>query len=205
MTKSTKQTTKKTAGDLHLKAKAEEKMDPLEVAHAQSDEVYENLVECAKRHEPIFKEDEFFVCLNIAHDPMLASVRRYKYWAWLFLPTPRPNQCVFLYKKADQSFKRLWCLPAPHVMATISETSYVAPAWQSTKRWCDSFYRQTFWEDIRKEHGINHLSEHEYRELHRDELLDASKDDVGSLGTDTFDFSKVGVNKVADKRELIVD
>lgn len=196
---------RQTAGELELKAKScTDKVDPLDVTHGMFENLHENLLKCAELHDPIINEEEYFICLAIADDPMLKTVKRHKYYAWLFLPTPRPNQVVFLYNKKHQTFRRLWSLPSPAVMATISETPWVSKEWQSTKRWSDSFYNQTFWEDIRLEHGIDHLSEYEYKELHRDKLLDASANEIDPLISDTFDFSKVKVNQVADKKELIL-
>ncbi len=139
--------------------------DPLEVAHALLDDTLEQLIECAKKHEKIFQEDEFFLILIIASDPLIKHVRRHKYYAYMFMPSPRPQQVVFLYNRHTQKIRRLWSLPDAKVMATISEMGYVDPKWQQTKEWCDAFYDGDFFNHIRKSYNILHLSECEFLDL----------------------------------------
>ena len=68
-------------------------------------------------------------------------------------------------------------MPDAKTMAVIDEMTYVAPEWQDTKRWVRSFYAKTFFEDIRHEHGIKHLSEKEFLDLHHDKLVKAAGND----------------------------
>lgn len=196
MSKSTRRITKNgdrpTAGELQQKAQeCSDPVDPLEVAYARLEGLENNLYECALKHEPLFDEDEFFICLNVAYDNVLSNVRRHKYSAYLFLPQPRPNQSCFLYNRHTQKFTYLWSLPSPHVMAIISEMSYVDKRWEQTKLYCDAFYNKTFWDTIRKLRGIKHLSEHEYLLAHRDELLQAVGDQSKVLGSDSVDGGEV--------------
>lgn len=201
-----KTTKRKTAGELNHAALTDKtKYDPLEIAHARLEEVMENLQKCGKDHEDIFGEEVYTVILTVAEDPLLKSVRRQKYHAFLYMPQPRPNQSVFLYKKGVGIVKRLWSLPSAHVMAVISEMGNVSPQWRDTKRWCDSFFNKTFYEDIRHEHGISMLSEHEYLVANMDELkrhcnevVEPLKDDVSSEDPYAFDFSKVTTKQVVD-------
>ncbi len=189
----------KTAGELSLKAASDAtKYDPLEVAHALTDDVYEQLCICADRHDKIFDEDEFCLVLVVAGDPLLYNARRHKYYAYLFLPEPRPQQSVFLYNKITKKFKRLWSLPDAKVMAIISEMGYVAPEWRMTKGWCDSFFNKTFFEDIRHQYGITMPSEKEFLEAHHEKVVKPTLDNGRASLTDSFDFSKIKTDQVID-------
>lgn len=197
---------RKTAGELSLKAASDNtKYDPLEIGYALCDDVVKQLYICAERHEKIFNEDEFFLCLFIASDPLIKGVRRHKYAAFLHMPSPRPNQSCYLYNKKTQEIKRLWTLPNPLVMAKISEMPYVSPQWQMTKGWCDAFYEKSFWDHIRSQNNISHLSEHEYLDSNREELIKSGCKESESVPTDAFDFSKVTIEKIIDTKTAIVD
>ena len=89
-------------------------------------------------------------------------------------------------------------MPDAKTMAVIDEMPYVDIKWQDTKRWVRSFYAHTFFEDIRQEHGIKHLSEKEYLELHRDELIKAGCNPTSSGLADPFDFSKIMAPTLAE-------
>jgi hypothetical protein len=106
----------------------------------------------------------------------------------------------FLYRKSNDDIQLLWTLPTAHVMASVSSMGYVSPIWERTKRWSDSFYKGTFWETIRAEHGIEMLSEEEYLCAHREELIQAGCKEVDASFTDPFDFSKITVNKVVNSK-----
>ena len=175
--------------------------DPLEVAHALTDDICEQLRICAHTHSKIFDEDEFFLILVIASDPLIQGIRRHKYTAFPYMPQPRPQQTVFLFNKQTGSCKRLWSLPNAKTMAIISEMSYVAPEWTNTKYWCDAFFDHSFFNAIRKQYGIDNLSEREYLNAHRSELIQAGCNEIEGDSTDSFDFSKVAIQKVIDKNE----
>ena len=197
---------RKTAGELSLKAASDStKYDPLEIGHALTDDVVKQLYICAQNHEKLFEENEFFICLFIATDPLIKGVRRHKYAAFLHLPSPRPNQSCYLYNKSTQEIKRLWTLPNPLVMAKISEMPIVAPQWEMTKAWCDAFYDKNFWEYIRTQHNIKHLSEIEYLNANREELIKAGCKESESILTDPFDFSKVTIKKIINTKTASVE
>ncbi len=192
-------TKRKTAGELSLKASSDvTKYDPLEVGEALTEDVYEQLMLCAEAHEKIFNEDEFFIVLIIAGDPLIQNVRRHKYCALLYLPQPRPQQTVFLYNKKTQAIRRLWALPNALVMATISEMKHVAPQWKTTKSWSDAFYSGKFHEYIRMQHKIDYLTEKEFLEVNRDKLIKSGCKDVETFPADPFDFSKIMTEKIID-------
>jgi hypothetical protein len=193
---------RKTAGELSLKAASDSTdYDVNEVgqALAENEKIAKELWDVVQRHNPIFNEDEYCIGYVIAGDPLLSNLRRRKFFAMLYLPSPRPNQTVFLYNKRwDRFTKRLWTLPKPETMAILSETPYsqLALKWHDMKRWSDWFYQPDFWKKIRKQHAINLLSEKEFLEAHREELVKAGCKYVGSLGPDTLNFANVAAQKI---------
>lgn len=214
---------RKTAGELSLKAASDTtKYDALEVANGAFDDVVQQLMICAERHKPIFDEEEFCVVMVLANDPLIKGVKRKKFYAFLYLPQPRPEQAVFLYKKKDDSLKRLWCLPNAKVMAIMSEMTNVAPQWKTTKSWCDAFFDgfeavyengqvnfinknpSVFFNYIRSQHGIKMQSESEYLNANREKLIKAGCQDVKSAPADPFDFSKISIDKIVDTKTAIV-
>lgn len=207
---------RKTAGELTLKAAADQtKYDSLEIGHAlvEDNSIANGLIECALRHRSIFDEDEYCVGYVIASDPLIKGVMRRKFYATLYLPSPRPEQAIFLYNKAlDRITKRLWVLPAAYSQnpdAWTMEKLYLSPTvpkgYESMKRWTIAFYDGVFWPEIRKEHGITLLSEHEYLNRNREKLIEASPKQVRPDGPEAFDFSKVTVKKVVDPNNIILD
>lgn len=213
---------RKTAGELSLKAASDStKYDHLEVANAICDDVVEQLMICAERHKSIFDEDEFCVVMVLANDPLIKGVKRKKFYGFLYLPMPRPEQAVFLYKKKDDSLKRLWCLPNSKVMATISEMTHVSPQWKTTKGWCDAFFDgfeamfengqynfinkkpSVFFDHIRDQHGIKMQSESEFLNANREKLIKAGCQEVKTALSDPFDFSKVSIDKIVDTKTAI--
>ena len=193
---------RKTAGELSLKVASDStKYDLLEVGHALTDGVVEQLIISAQKHEEIFEIDEFCLILVIAGDPLIKGIRRHKYAAFPFLPKPRPQQAVFLYNRHRQDLKRLWSLPDAKVMAICSEMHQVAPQWQNTKLWCDAFFTGEFFDVIRKQHRISMLSEAEHLDAHREKLIESTGEELSSGLSDSFDFSKILTNKIVDSAE----
>lgn len=195
---------RKTAGQLSVKAASDTtKYDPLEVGHALTDDILDQLRICAERYDKIFDEEFYCLILIIAGDPLIKNARRHKYAAFLYLPQPRPQQVVFLYNKKTKDIKRLWSMPDAKVMATISEMKRVAPQWLQTKGWCDAFFDGVFFEYIRKEHDITMLSESEYLNANREELIKAGCKERHPTLPDAFDFSKIAVNKIVDTKAAL--
>lgn len=214
---------RKTAGELSLKAASDStKYDHLEVSNAILDDVVQQLMICAERHKSIFDEEEFCVVMILANDPLIKGIKRKKFYGFLHLPQPRPEQAVFLYKKKDDSLKRLWCLPNAKVMAVISEKSHVNRQWKTTKGWCDAFFDgfeavaengqinfinkdpSVFFNHIRHQHNIKMLSESEYLNANREKLIKSGCQDVQSTPTDAFDFSKVSIDKIVDTKTALI-
>lgn len=198
---------RKTAGQISQKAMQDTtKYNSMEVGHALTDDIAKELMICAQRHNDIFNEDEFCVGYVIASDAFLGNVMRRKFFAMLYLPSPRPNQAVFLFNKAKQQFtKRLWVLPNSLTMAELSEMTWVHSSWKNMKDWSDAFFGRRFWPFIRKQHNINMLSEIEYLHLHREELIKAGAKELPPGHTEAFDFSKVDINQVVDPNKTLSD
>lgn len=192
---------RKTAGELSLKAGSDSHVyDPLEVSHAICGDIIEQAYICAQRESPKFDEEEFTVVMVFANDPLIKCVKRKKFYGYLYLPSPRPEQVVFLYNKITGKMKRLWSLPNAAVMAKISETPWVSKPWRQTKGWVDAFYDGKFWEHIRKEHNINMLSEIEFLKANREKLIQAGAKECPTDFSDPFDFSKITVDHIEDTK-----
>lgn len=200
-------TERKTAGELSQKALLDNtKYDALEVGHAMADDIGVHLRESIEKHKHIINENEFCVVMVLAKDPLIKNLIRRKFYCWPFLPSPRPNQAVFLYSKSkDDIIKRLWVLPSDMVMAELAGTSVVVhKRYQTMQAWSVAFFKGTFWEYIRHEHGIDMPSEQEYLAAHRDELLQAGGKIPDSSFSDPFDFSKVAVEKIVDTKTALI-
>lgn len=195
----------KTASEMSQKALSDTtKYEALEVGHAMADDINVHIWESIANHRNIIDEDEFCVVMLIGKDPLLSNLIRRKFYCWPYLPKPRPNQSVFLYnKRKDQITKRLWVLPSDAVMAELASLSHVAKRYQTMQAWSIAFFKGTFWEYIRHEHGINMLSEHEYFLAHRDELLKAGCKYGESLLPEPFDFSKIATQEFVDSSDAV--
>ncbi len=188
---------RKTAGELSLKATSDKtKYDPLDIGYALTADVIQQVFECGEAHRHKLSEDEFFIVMLKASDPMIKGIMRKKFYAWLFLPSPRPEQCCFLFNKITGKIKRLWSLPSAPVMEELYMRSNIADHWKSTKAWVYAFYDGYFWQQIRKENNFNHLSEIEYLKTNRQKLIDAGAKDGPALRPEPFDFSKIQINHI---------
>jgi hypothetical protein len=189
----------KTSGQLSHKALSDQTTyDALEVAHASTDDVLAQLYEAAHNYQDKIDEREYCIVMVIAKDPLLVNLKRRKFYCWPWLPSPRPNQAVFLYNKMlDRITNRLWVLPCEISMAILGDPSLtVGKEYASMKRWSISFYRGSFWRDIRDEHKIKMLSQEEYFELHREELLKSGIDVSNPGVSEPFDFSKISAGQL---------
>lgn len=190
-----------TAGELSKKAANDQtKYDALEVGHAIADDIGVHLREAIEKHKNLIDEPEFCVVMVIAKDSLIPNLIRRKFYCWPYLPKPRPNQAVFLYNKAkDRITKRLWVLPSDVVMAELAGTNVIVhKRYETMQAWSVAFFKGTFWEFIRYQHGIDMLSEHEYFLKHREELIKAGCQVPNSPVSEPFDFSKVQAKKVVD-------
>lgn len=198
---------KETAGKLAYKASQDPtKYDALEVGYALTEDIAKELAICAHRHREIFAEEEYCVGYVLASDPLIKNVMRRKFFAFLYLPSPRPNQAVFLYnKKLDKFTKRLWTLPNAWTMACLSELTVVDKAFKEMKGWCDAFFDLKFWETIRQQHNITLLSEIEYLNANREKLIKAGCQELRPSKPDPFDFTKISAYKVINSEDTLVN
>ncbi len=197
---------KKTAGELSQKCLRDNtKYDSLEVGHAMADDIYEHLKKCIEIHIPIIDENEFCVVMIIAKDPIIKNLIRRKFYCWPYLPSPRPNQSVFLYNKSkNQITKRLWVLPCDVVMAELAGTNIIVDqTYQTMQAWSVAFFKGTFWDYIRHEHNINMLSETEYILENREKLIQAGCKIPNSRIIEPFDFGKIHIDNIVDTKKTI--
>ncbi len=214
---------RKTAGELSLKARSDTtKYNALEVGHAMTEDVMQQIEICVERHKPMFDEPQFCVIMQLADDPLIKGILRRKFYGYLFLPKPRPRQLVMLYTKATNSLIRLWTLPDAITMATLSEMTTVDPKWQKTKQWVDWFYENwaiesirgdhfkfknnkplDFFKKIRQQANISLEGELGYLNANREKLIQAGCQERQSVTPDPFDFSKIQINHITDTKTAI--
>lgn len=198
---------RKTAGELSKLAAADTtKYDAREVGHALAEDIAIHLRQAIENYRNIIDEDEFCVVMIIAKDNLICNLQRRKFFCWPYLPSPRPNQAVFLYNKPlDRITHRLWVLPSDAVMAELASLSHVDKRYQTMQAWSVAFFKGTFWEYVRYDQKINMLSESEYLAAHRTELLKACGDHVDACVSESFDFSKVAIEHIIDTKTAIPD
>lgn len=196
---------RQTAGELSHKALSDTtKYDSREVGHAMVDDTMSEIRKCIEKHDAVFDEDEYCIVRVISEDPLIKNLKRFKYYGWLYLPSPRPNQAVFLYNKVKDTIRRLWVLPSAMVMAELAGTNIIVhKKYETMQAWSVAFFKGVFWEYIRHEHGIDMLSEQEYILAHKDELIKAGCKIPDSDFANPFDFSKISVKQVVDSENAI--
>lgn len=199
---------RKTAGELSQHAQTDlTDYNLLELGHAITDGIVEELRKCREIYNKIYDEDEYCLVRVAATDCLISTLKRYKYYGFLYLPEPRPDQTVFLYNKRTDTFtKRLWSLPSAARMAQLASTQCIVPKeYEEMQAWSVAFYKGCFWDFIRYQHGIDMLSEKEYILKHREELIKAGCKVPDARVTEPFDFSKVAIEKVVDTKEAIIE
>ena len=193
-------------GELAKKALEDNtKYDALEVGHALADDIEIHLRQAIENYKDMIAEPEFCVVMLIAEDPIIKNAIRRKFYCWPYLPSPRPNQAVFLYNKAkDRITKRLWVLPCAMVMAELAGTNIIVDKrYETMQAWSVAFYKGTFWEYVRHDQNINMPSEHEYFLAHRDELIQAGCKIPDASSTEPFDFSKIQIKNIIDTQTAV--
>lgn len=199
-------TKRQTAGYLSNKAKKDfTDYNLLELGHAIAEDVPEEMRECREVYNKKYDEEEYCLVRQPASDCLIDNARRYKYFGFLYLPKPRPDQMVWLYNKSlDQFVKMLWILPSVARMEQLVTTRCIVPKeYRRMQAWSVAFYNGTFFEYIRYEHNITMPSEHEYFLANREKLIQAGCKIPPADFTDPFDFSKIQVNQVEDTTNTV--
>jgi hypothetical protein len=207
--------TRVSAGELSRKALADEtKYDALDIGHAMADDIGKHLEECIETHLKYIDEegkhpyqmlDQFCVVMVIAKDNLIKNVIRRKFYCCPFLPSPRPNQAVFLYmKSAGKIVRRLWVLPSDMVMSELASLAVVDKTYKTMQAWSVAFFEGKFWEYVRYESGTTMVSQQEYLSQHREELIESGCKLLDPDYTKAFDFDKIHIKKVIDTQEAIV-
>lgn len=177
-----------------------------EVGEAMCHDIDKQLRDCIEKHKNIIMEDEFCIVRIIATDNLIHGLKRIKYYAWPYLPSPRPNQAVFLYNKPlDKITKRLWVLPNAFTMAELCEKPVVPKEYETMQAWSIAFHNGTFWDYIRHDQNIDMLSEREYISKHREELIKAGCKLPDTRIAESFDFSKIEIKEVVDTQAAMVE
>lgn len=196
---------RETAGELSKKAFSDTtKYNALEVGHALADDIEVHVRQAIENHVHIIDEPEFCVVMVIATDPLIKNLMRRKFYCWPYLPSPRPNQSVWIYRKRNDSINRLWVLPSAMVMAELTSLAIVHKKYQTMQAWSMAFMKGQFWEYIRYEHGIDMPSETEYLAANREKLIKAGCQIPGSDFSDPFNFDKISIEKVVDTQKPLL-
>ena len=197
-------TKRKTAGELAQKALSDHTpYIAREVGEAMCEDTDKQLRICIEKNRDFIDEEEFCLVRLIAEDPLIKPLKRIKYYAWPYLPSPRPNQSVFLYNKPlDKITKRLWVLPNAWTMSFLSSTNTIVPSeYLTMQAWSIAFFKGTFWDYVRHDQNITMPSEQEYLIQHREELIKAGCKHVPGRVVEPFDFGKINTPQFVDSLE----
>lgn len=195
-----------TAGQLSYQAlKDHSSYDARDLALQAADEITDQLREAINNYRDRIDENEFCVVYVIATDPLLINLKRRKFYCWPWLPSPRPNQSVFLYNKGlDRITKRLWVLPDAITMSELASPGLIVhKRYQTMQNWSKSFYKGSFWKDIRDEHKISMLSQEEWFDSNRGELAKSGLDLKSPSIADSFDFSKIAAGQFKNTKDVL--
>lgn len=209
---------RKTVGQIYQDCLTDStRYDPLEVGHEITDRMAAELNKCVEKHLDILDVPEFCVGMLICDDNIVNNVKRIKYYAWPFLPEPRPRQTVFWYRRSTDQLTRIWSLPDAKTMAHLASMQAVSKEWMLSKFWVDTLYQwfnglvtglqpYYFYEVIRRQTGCKMLSEKE----HVAQLVNSGQkassschDQIDTLFPETFDAFKPFESKVVHPNEII--
>lgn len=195
---------KPTAGEMSLKALADPaKYESMDVGNELTKDVLNNIVYCIDKHKDIIQEPEFCVVMLLADDPIIKNMLRIKYYAWPYLPKPRPRQSCFLYRRTGDTLLRLWTLPHAGMMEGLTLQTNVEPEYKQMQEWSKAFYNENFFDYIRKQHGIGLLSESEYLKANREELVKSCTYDVPFLPSDAVEITNVAIDQIENKGNFV--
>jgi hypothetical protein len=197
----------KTAGQLANQAlKDNTRYDARDLALGVTDDLEDQLYQAVQNYKDHIDQDEFCVVMILAEDKLIHNLKRRKFYCWPWLPSPRPNQAVFLYnKKADRIIKRLWVLPCPEVMAELATPGLIVDKrYQTMQAWSKAFFRGTFWNFIRGDQKVSMLSQEEHFKLHNIKDSHPVSDFSQSVIPEAFDFSQISCGKFENPSESVL-
>lgn len=179
-----------TAGALANKALSNDNQDGWDLAREWTKTVIPEVWKCIDIHKPICQDKEFFVIMLYADDCMIPNCIRRKFYAWPWMPKPRPRQSVWLYRKETDDIQGMWSLPNAELMARLAtdDHSKIPKEYTNLAVWCRSFFKGTFPQDIRKFYKIDLLTEEEYNSRFLPELVQPVQNNLFGEGPDAFDF-----------------
>jgi len=187
----------RTAGELALRASQDTtNYDPRDVGYVLCDDVASEIRKCIEAHRHVFDENEFCVVILLGEDCLIKGVLRRKFYAWPYLPKPRPQQSVFYYRKDCDEYFRLWTLPKAEKMAELASGIILCEADRIRYPWCKAFYDGTFHDVIRGQYHIQMPTEAEYLDANREKLLKACREYGGSLSSEPLDVADLAVEKI---------
>lgn len=196
-----------TAGELANKALNDtNKYDARELALEVTDDLEDQLYQAVSNYESQIPQQEFCVVMIIASDPLIHNLKRRKFYCWPWLPSPRPNQAVFLYNKSAQRIiRRLWVLPCAQTMAELADSRLIVDKRYTTMQaWSKAFFKGNFWDFIREDQGINMLSQQEYFDLEGIQNGDPIRNFSEPCIPESFDFSKISCGKFENSKDAII-
>lgn len=201
---------RKKAGQLNAELRKETcPYEAGEVVQEMTKDIPEQLYQCARNHREVIDEPEYCVIMLLRKEPHLENIIRHLYFAWPYMPKPRPDQSVFIYNKAKDSLDLLWTLPPAHALAMLSEMQVVDQGYFNMKKWCDLYWdelkgKRVWAEEIRKWTGCKLETEDEFLKAHSEELAKLSLNFPDSGGSDSLNFTVVDGQKVSDGAEPTV-
>ena len=196
---------RKTAGELSVQAARDtSRYDTKDLGLGMIDTIEKGVWECINAHDDFFDIPQFCVVMLTCDDSILKNAKRLKFYAWPFLPKPRPRQTVFLYHKATDKIQYLWSLPTAEAMTALSTLLVVKPEYKRMKTWCDAFYTGTFHDVIRQQANITLPTEDEYSAKLRSEKPHSGTDLVDAFFPESFDFFKpFEGQKIVDTKDVV--
>ena len=180
---------RETAGALANRALKNDSQDAWDMAKEWTKDIIPEVWKCIDMHKPICPDKEFCVVMLYADDSLIPNCIRRKFYAWPWMPKPRPRQTVWLYRKESDDIQGLWSLPEAETMARLATDGNIPKEFTNLARWCRSYFRWTFSRDIRKEYRIDLLTEEEYNARFLPDFTQPVHNNSVADLPNTFDFS----------------
>lgn len=180
-----------TAGEKANKAlKDDTKYDGWDLASEWSKSILPEVWKCVDIHKPICPDKEFCVVMVYADDCLIKNCIRRKFYAWPWMPKPRPRQTVWLYRRDADDIQGLWCLPNAETMAHLATDTDIPKDYKNLAFWCRAYFNGNFAQEIRRAFNIKLQTEEEHNKPFLTDLVKSDPYNLIGEGPDAFDFSK---------------